>query len=83
MLTKEKIAYINRLDLAKEIVTNIKNDFKIMIDRSKAANNEQEQLLNTFLASSAIDVALAINKFQVTIIEAEKELAEYLSKKGE
>ena len=83
MLTKEKLAYSNRLDLAKEIVINVKNDLKLVMDRSKCQNNEQEQLINAFLASKAIDVAKAIGELQMTILEAEKHLAEYLSSKGE
>ena len=83
MLIKEKLAYSNRLDLAKDIVINVKNDLKLVMDRSKYQNNEQEQLINAFLASKAIDVAKAIGELQMTILEAEKHLAEYLAKQGE
>ena len=83
MLTKEKLAYSNRLDLAKDIVLNVKDDFKILMERCEAQNNERERLLNAFLAKEAIDVAQAIGKLQMTILEAEKHLAEYMSKHGE
>ena len=83
MLEKEKLAYSNRLDLAKDIVINVKNDLKLVMDRSKYQNNEQEQLINAFLAKKAIDVAQAIGELQMTILEAEKHLAEYLAKQGE
>lgn len=64
MKVEEKLQFMQRLDVAKDIVINIKDDFKLLAERADTPEKKVEYLL---FAKNAIDEAIAIGKLQMNI----------------
>lgn len=82
MDTEEKLKLNDRLEVAQTIVINMKNDFKLKHERLKESN-KKEALINLLLAQKMCDLAIAVGKAKMDVLECEKLLAEHLNKKGE
>lgn len=74
MIVDEKLALHDRLQVARDIVVNIKDDMKIMADRT--ADNKEYY----FVAMRAAEAALAVNKLMSDILQVEQKLKEFQNK---
>lgn len=78
--TDEKLSYVDRLSVAKDIVCNIKDEMKQLAERSKQSNDEVGMLKAMFIGQKACDAAIEIGKLQISIMQIEKELLEHINK---
>ena len=81
--TDEKLAYVDRLTVAKDIVCNIKDEMKQLVERSKQVNDDIGILKASFIGQKACDTAIEIGKLQISIMQIEKELLEDIKKTEE
>lgn len=81
--TDEKLSYVDRLTVAKDIVCNIKDEMKELVKRSKLANDDTGVLKASFIGQKCCDTAIEIGKLQISIMQIEKELLEDINKTEE
>lgn len=75
MTSDEKLALHDRIEVAKDILINIKNDAKILAGRT----DNKEYL---FVALKAADAAIAANKLAIAVLDVENQLKSYMEKGG-
>lgn len=75
MSPEQKLKLHDRIEVAKTILVNIKDDMKLLAER-----NPSQRLLYTFLASKSCNEALALNQLQSTVLQAEEELQKEMLK---
>lgn len=76
MISDEKLALHDRIEVARDILVNIKDDMKIMASRSLDTQDKKEHLLVALKASEA---ALAANTLAQTVLCVEDKLKLYLA----
>lgn len=81
--TDEKLAYVDRLTVAKDIVCNIKDEMQQLAENCKAIEDDTGLLKAAFIGQKACDTAIEIGKLQISILQIEKELSEHIKKKEE
>ena len=81
--TDEKLAYFDRLAVAKDIVCNIKDEMKQLANNCKATGDEIGLLKAAFIGIKCCNTAVEINKLQISIMQIEKELLEDIKKTEE
>ena len=81
--TDEKLKYFDRLAVAKDIVCNIKDEMKQLANNCKATGDETGLLKAAFIGIKCCNTAVGINELQVSILQIEKELSEYMKKTEE
>lgn len=79
MTNDEKLALHDRIEVARDILINIKDDMKIMASKT-VANDKKEYLLVALRASEA---ALAANTLAQTVLCVEDKLKIYLAETGD
>ena len=75
MTSDEKLALHDRIEVAQDILINIKNDAKILAGRT----DNKEYL---FVALKAADAAIAANKLAIAVLDVENQLKSYMEKGG-
>lgn len=81
--TDEKLRYVDRLAVAKDIVCNIKDEMKQLAENCKAIEDDTGLLKAAFIGSKCCDTAIEIGKLQMSILQIEKELSEHIKKTEE
>lgn len=76
MTIKEKMDLHDRIEVARDILINIKNDAKILAGRT---DNKEEYL---FVALKAADAAIAANNLALAVLDVENQLKSYMEKGG-
>lgn len=71
MKVEEKLSFTERIDVAKGIILNIKDDFKLLAERVEGTQEKAEYLL---CAKNACDTAITLGKLQMTIMLVEQVL---------
>ena len=75
MTIKEKMDLHDRIEVARDILINIKNDAKILAGRT----DNKEYL---FVALKAADAAIAANKLALAVLDVENQLKDYITNGG-
>ena len=79
MTNDEKLALHDRIEVARDILINIKDDMKIMA--SKTVDNDKKEYL--LVALRASEAALAANTLAQTVLCVEDKLKIYLAETGD
>lgn len=79
MTNDEKLALHDRIEVARDVLINIKDDMKIMA--SKTVDNDKKEYL--LVALRASEAALAANTLAQTVLCVEDKLKIYLAETGD